>query len=711
MRGPAASCRRPLALGVRGGWRGHRSTGQGNGAITAVVAMQARLVVRCPSCAFESPEGARFCAQCGDRLAPGCPACGAEASPTDKFCAACGTPLPAAAYAGTPAAAGRSAAARGRLPAGERRQVTVLFADLVGYTRLASELDAEEVHRLLGGFFARADRIVEAFGGSIDKHIGDCVMAVFGAPLAHDNDPERAVRAALAIRDALPELGRELGRTVGVHIGIASGQVVASDTGSDARRDYTVTGDTVNLASRLTDRAGADEILISDVVRGRLPDGFACTGIGALEVEGLAAPVTAWRLLGLAEAGAAPARPFVGRRAELAQFRGVLEACRDGGAGQAVYLRGSAGIGKTRITEEFRRAAEARGFACHTGLVLDFGTGAGQDAIGALVRGLLDVQGAGDLATRSAAAARALAEGLVEDEHGVFLHDLLDLPLPLGLRALYDAMDHQQRQRGRRATVARLVERSSARRPRLLLIEDVHWADRQTLEQLACLAQTVASAPALLVMTSRVEGDPLDQAWRATTAGAPLLTIDLGPLRPNEAEELAGAYLEASGEFARRCLERAGGHPLFLEQLLRHAEERAELGVPGTVQSLVQARMDQLEPADRQALLAASVFGQRFSLPALRDLLEHADYGGERLVEQLLVRPEGDDLLFAHALIRDAVYDTLLKATRRTLHRRAAAWFEGRDPVLYAEHLDRAEDPAAAAAYLAAARREAAAYH
>ncbi len=212
-------------------------------------------------------------------------------------------------------------------------------------------------------------------------------------------------------------------------------------------------------------------------------------------------------------------------------------------------------------------------------------------------------------------------------------------------------------------------------------------------------------------MTSRVEGDPLDPAWRAAIAGAALLTIDLGPLRPKEAEQLAGPYLEASSVFARRCLERAEGNPLFLEQLLRHAEERAESGVPGSVQSLVQARMDQLEPTDKQALTAAAIFGQRFSLAALRHLIERSDYDCRRLVEQLLVRPEGDDFLFAHALIRDAVYDTLLKASRRTLHRRAAGRFEGRDPVLYAEHLDRAEDAAAASAYLAAAKSRAAVYH
>jgi class 3 adenylate cyclase/tetratricopeptide (TPR) repeat protein len=659
--------------------------------------------VRCPSCGFESAEGAKFCAQCGGRLALSCPGCGAPADSGHKFCPACGAFLQAPAPDAPQAIATATE--------GERRQVTVLFVDLAGYTKLASELDAEEVHSLLGRFFARADGIVEAFGGTVDKHIGDCVMAVFGAPLAHSNDPERAARAALAIRDAVPALGQELGREVGVHIGIASGQVVASGTGSEAHSEYTVTGDSVNLAARLTDRARSGEILISDAVRRLLPPRFTCAEVGAFEVKGLARPVVAWRLSGLGETVQAAGRPFVGRRAELAQFQGMLEVCLESGAGQTIYLRGEAGIGKTRLVEEFRRQAEARGFAYHVGLVLDFGAGTGRDAIRAMVRSLLDVEGPSGAEATLAGAERALAEGLLAEDRRVHLNDLLDLPQPIELRALCDAMDNARRNRGQRETVAELVQAVSARRPLLLAVEDVHWADRPTLEHLAGLAEAVAGAPALLVMTSRVEGDPLDQAWRASLGGSPLLTIDLGPLRPKEAEALAAAYHEASREFARRCLERAAGNPLFLDQLLRHAEGRAEGGVPGSVQSLVQARMDQLEPADKQALLAAAVFGQRFSRDSLGYLIDRPDYACAALVEQVLVRPEGDGFLFAHALIRDAVYDTLLKASRRALHRRAAAWFDGKDPALHAEHLDRAEDAAAPAAYLAAARTQAAVYH
>ncbi|MGH6914721.1 MAG: AAA family ATPase, partial [Geminicoccales bacterium] len=413
-------------------------------------------------------------------------------------------------------------------------------------------------------------------------HIGDCVMALFGAPVAHGNDPERAVRAALDIQGRLPGLADELGRPIGAHIGVASGQVVASRTGSASRQEYTVTGDSVNLASRLTDRAASGETLISDAVHRALEDRLECAAVGELAVKGLAKPVRAWQLLGLRESARLGRQPFVGRHSELHQLEAALPTCCGSGRGQAIYVRGEAGIGKTRLVEEFRYLAAEQGFACHCGLVLDFGAGTGQDAIRSIVRDLLGLSSTSDPATVEAAAERAVADDLVASERRIYLNDLLDMPQPVELRALYDAMDNSTRNSGKRATVAELVTRASGRLPLLLVIEDLHWADRPTLDHLAGLTEAVAGCPALLVMTSRIEGDPLDDAWRLRVAGSPLLTVDLGPLRPREAEALAGTYLDAGGELARRCIERAAGNPLFLEQLLLNSEEDTEAapGVP-----------------------------------------------------------------------------------------------------------------------------------
>jgi class 3 adenylate cyclase/tetratricopeptide (TPR) repeat protein len=593
---------------------------------------------------------------------------------------------------------------------GERRQVTVVFADLAGFTELSSRLDSEDVHALLGRFFELVDRIVAEHGGHVDKHIGDCVMAVFGAPVAHGNDAERALRAALAAREAMPALSAEAGRALDVHIGVAGGQVVASRLGSARHREYTVTGETVNLASRLTDAAGAGEILVSEAVRRALAARFDGVETEKLVAKGFAAPVRAWRLHRLLAGSAGAGTPFVGRETQLWQLEAALSACLETGRGQTVHLRGEAGIGKTRLVEELRGRAEAAGLKCHFAHVLDFGAGSEHDAVRTLVRSFLDVDaigGAGDLA---AAVEHAGAHGLIRPEDAVFLNSLLGLAQPPELRALYDALDNAARVEGVRRTLASLVEGASRRAPRLLVVEDLHWADPVTRDHLATLAALMPDLPALLLLTSRKENDPLDAEWRARIAGAPLMTIELGPLRRDEALALAATFLETAERFVDQCLERAAGNPLFLEQLLRHAEESASDRVPGSVQNLVQARIDRLESVDKLALQAASVLGQRFDRKALRHLLGRSEYEPGRLVAQQIVRSDADGLLFAHALIRDAVYGTLLKSRRRELHGLAADWFAGRDAVLHAQHLDRAESDAAPPAYLHAARQQAAEY-
>jgi class 3 adenylate cyclase len=536
--------------------------------------------------------------------------------------------------------------------------VTVLFADLAGYTAWGQQLDAEEVHALLEQYFDCADSAIQQHGGHITRHIGDCVMAVFGAPVAHDNDAERAARAALAIQAAIPEVSARVGRPVGVHIGIAGGQVVASRTGSASYSEYTVTGNAANLASRLTDAAEAGEILVSDETRGALAERFDYVDAGALDIKGFTEPVRAWRLRGLRPV-VREQRPFVGRRAELRLLEAALAACRETRRGPAMYVRGEAGIGKTRLIEEIQRTATEAGFACHAALVLDFGGGVGRDVIRALARGLLGVEVTSDTEPVRAAAAAALSSDVVASDDAVFLNDLLNLPQPAELRPIYEAMDTGTRSQGRQRVMARILDRTSRQRPRLLVVEDLHWADQPVLVHLAKLATAVAQHPAVLIMTSRIEGDPLDEAWRSEATGAPLTTIDLGPLPSDDARALAEALIAANKGFAERCVERAAGNPLFLDQLLRHADESQAVAVPSSIQSLVQERIDRLDPADKAAVQAASVLGQRFVNLALAHLLDRADYVPDRLVSRLLVRPQqasGDVFLFTHVLIRDAIY-------------------------------------------------------
>ena len=594
--------------------------------------------------------------------------------------------------AGEPTASGGEA---------ERRQVTVLFADISGFTALSERLGAEATHDMLNEFFAVADAAVLRFGGAIDKHIGDAVMAVFGAPVAHTDDPERAVRTACELHDVV----RALEPPLAIHVGIASGQVVASRMGGEGHKAYTVTGDSVNLASRLTDLAGPGETYSSSAIARGLGERIEGALLGARMIEGLPEAVEVWRIERMSETAIfSTTTTFVGREEERARFAEAVEGCLADGQGETLLVRGEAGIGKTRLLQEFEVLAGQRGFESCTGLVLDFGTGKGQDAIGALVRGLLELPPGSGKALRAEAAEGALAGGLLTDNRRVHLYDSLDLEQREDLRALYEAMDNETRERGRRETLTDLVTGRAAKNPLLLRIEDLHWAGAAVLAQAAALARTAADCPMLLLLTTRITGDPFDEDWRARTLEAPLSTLDLMPLKVEEAADLAHEFADLEDGIIATCVARADGNPLFLEQLLRNADELVEDNIPGTVQGIVQARLDAIPDSDRRALQAASVLGQRFNLPAMLAVAGIGDFQPDRLLAAALIKPAEGGYLFGHALIREGAYNSLLSARRRELHLKAAEWFHGHDALLYATHLDKAGDDGAAQAYLAAGR-------
>ncbi len=618
-----------------------------------------------------------------------CSFCKAPLSPTAKFCSECGAKVPLASLQPKPSA-------------GERRQVSVLFADITGYTRLSSEIDPEELHALLGRYFDVVDRIIRDFGGTVDKHIGDAVMGVFGAPVSHGNDPERAVRAALGIHEAMQRLSADLGRSISVHIGVASGEVVAAATGSDVHREYTVLGDAVNLASRLDGLASAGETMISQGVQQAVDELVEAEAVGEVQVKGLAETVRVFRVRRLRQRGQAFRTPLVGREQELASFEEALEKARQG-RGSVLHLRGEPGIGKTRLAAEMRAHAEQQGFGAHSGLVLDFGTGRGQDAVRAIVLSVLGLSLDASLPEREASLGRARERADVTEEGLGAAYDLLSLPQPPALRGQYEALSETMRAEVRKRAVVRLLERDSQKLPLLIGVEDVHWADEATLGALAAVAELTGRARILLLVTSRMDGDPLSAEFWAGVADCSHIRLDLTPLDLGSAKTLAEGFSGVDSRRLRACVDRSGGNPLFLEQLLL---SEAEGVLPDSVQSLVQARMDRLDARDKRALQAAAVIGQRFSLDLLRHLLGDRDFECGALQERGLVRREGDDWLFAHALVRDGVYSSLLKQARRDLHRQAATWFGNSDAVLRAEHLDRAEDEAAPRAYLEAARSQ-----
>jgi class 3 adenylate cyclase/tetratricopeptide (TPR) repeat protein len=661
--------------------------------------------MKCQGCQHENNAAAKFCQECGSALARHCLACGGTLGLAAKFCPECGAVAgvegSVAARAVAPAPQQFSSDASGSV-AGDRRQAAVLFVDISGYSAQCARSDAEQVQAMLSRFFDAMDRVIETYGGHVIDRIGDAVMVVFGAPVAHGNDAERAVRAALEMHNAATTLVDCDGQPLRLHIGVASGEVVAATIGTGVTSKYSVTGDAVNLAARLVASATDDETLISESLRGLVFAAVEAQALGERAIKGLAAPVPIWKLLGLRDVRPEHS-PLVGRHAELAQVSSAMDVVRDRGTGLTIFVRGDAGIGKSRLVTEFRERARQRGFDVPLGQVLDFGVGKGQDAVPTVLKAVLNVATQADNAARRLGVDLGLASGLIEGDEELFVNEWLDLRQPSALKAIFDAMDNTTRIRRSGEALAAVLRRAAARQPRLVIFEDIHWAAADLLPHLAAITQVAAQAPLILVLTSRIEGDPLDKTWRAAVHACPLLTIDLAPLRAQDAQLMAGTLLQGSSGFAQRCVARAEGNPLFLEQLLRAGSDSEATSVPPTIQSLVLERVDRLAAHDRSAVQAASVIGKRFALDSLRAISTDPGAGIDALVAADLVRRDGSGFLFAHALIQEAVYASILKSIRRDLHRRAAAWFGDAEPVLQAEHLDRGEDPGAAHAYLVAA--------
>ncbi len=601
---------------------------------------------------------------------------------------------------------------------GERKPVTMLFADITGSTALTEKLDAEETHDLLYGATQCMCEAVENNRGTVCRFMGDGVMAMFGAPAASERHAVDACEAALemqqAIRDYVIDIETRHGNSLQIRVGLHSGEVVVLTVGEGDKAEYDASGPTVPIAARMEQAAKPGEVYLTAATQTLAASRIETQALAPVSVKGISEPVPVFvlrRVRSVEEAVPDAARtPFVGRRAELNQFRGMLDICIAESHGQTVYVRGEPGIGKTRLVEEFSHIALDKGVSSYQGLVLPFGVGKGQDAIRALVRRLLSIPPGSGKDERQRAAETALNGGRLEPGQAVFLEDLLDLAQSAELRTLYDAMDNTTRNQGKQAVVSALVTAESNTRPILVIVEDAHWADAITLAHLSTLAKTVAECPALLVMTSRIDGDQLDQSWRSTTDGSPLITIDLGPLRKQDSMALIGQFIDTSDALAESCLKRASGNPLFLEQLLHNAQEGTDESLPDSIQSLVLARMDRLEPADKRALQAASVIGQCFDADVLRDLLATEDYDCRELVEHNLVRPKGGGFLFTHALIQESVYSSLIKSQRRELHRKAGRWYADSDLVLHAEHLAHAGDESAPGAFLRAAREQAEQY-
>ena len=355
--------------------------------------------------------------------------------------------------------------------------------------------------------------------------------------------------------------------------------------------------------------------MLDDAVHDAVVDETRCVALEAMPIKGIDRPVAAWRFAGFgADDLRVSQRPFVGRVGRARAARGGDRDLHGGRRRRArLCARRSRASASRGSSPNSGGSRAAEGFACHTGLVLDFGTAKGRDPIRDIVASLLGLPPTSPPEERERALDATIASGTLAADRRPFLADLLDLPLPDAGSEMYQAMDNAARQRGRGDVVVRLVDAASRVSPVLVTIEDLHWADRVTLDYIAALAHAIARTRVVVALTTRPDGDPLDGGWRSSLQRCPLLTLDLAPLSDEDAERLAAGVFATSARVAHKCVERAGGNPLFLEQLLRAAEEHEDR-LPASLQSLVLARVDRLPEHDRAALRAAAVIGQRFPL-------------------------------------------------------------------------------------------------
>ncbi|WP_248800125.1 ATP-binding protein [Pseudomonas sp. MWU13-2105] len=526
---------------------------------------------------------------------------------------------------------------------------------------------------------AEIERLIRQFGGVPVVSPADVVTARFGAPQAYRSDSERALLCALA-------LSREQfvrpGHGIVLQLVRQEGEAAAVD---EALRQL--------LGHKRVDRHGNAPVHVAQGLVEQLRARFEFSATG----EAFPAYSQCLRLRHLDEN--AP-RPLVGRAVEVLQFKGVIEATQAYQDGHVVYVRGMAGIGKTRLVTEFFEMARQGGFACHHSDVLDFGMDSALWPLGQLARSLLGLgkqPQAGALELESALLRLKLA-----DEHAMFLRVLMaayraDEPLKSSL-SQYAAMSNEVRTQGLFSALLQLLLRVAVQQPLLICIEDLHWADSALCTLLGKLLDATDEAPVVWLLTSRHEGDPLESALRPYCTN-PMSLLDIAPIRAREASVLADQFIGVDPAYRADCVKRAQGNPLYLTQLLASRE-----GVfPDSLRHLIQTRFDRLLPEQRRALRYAAIFGNRCELALWREALGQPDYLPSADMRQGLLREaEPGRYLFVHDLVMHCLYDAMPDAVREQLHREVANLYRERDRSLYAQHLLRAKDPAAFDALLMA---------
>lgn len=662
--------------------------------------------MRCPRCRDENPDGARFCLHCGARLSVVCDGCGAAQPAGARFCPDCGREVtgPEVPAGYTPRHLSEQILATRDAIKGERKQVSVLFCDMVASSGLAAELGPEEFHLVIDRFFRVALAEVHRYEGTVNQFLGDGFMALFGAPIAHEDHARRAVLAGLAITERAE---------VKIRIGINSGLVVVGAIGDDLRMDYTAFGDTTVLAARLQAAAAPGAVLVSPRTAGLVGGYFRLEELAPVQVkERMVHPL---RVTGLGTrtgriASGDVLSPFTGRDRELAELRRVLDIAV-AGEGQVVGLAGEPGLGKSRLVLEFRRLAEPSATVLE-GRCLSYGASIAYLPLFDLVRDACGIT-ASDSPERVAAKIELRVKALQLDVSlAHYLRHAFGVRPDPGLAGL----DPQAIRAGTFDALRQLLVAEAEHRPLVVLVEDLHWIDQTSQDFLAEFTGELPSVPVMLLVTYRAGYCP---PWIGKSFASQLA---LRPLLPRASEEIVASILAGGGRGAAAAIaERGEGNPFFLEELARAARDQATapagFPVPETIQQVLAARIDRLSGGQKAAIQLAAVLGREFSL----DLAEQVWDGDESLearlqelkgLEFLRERHGAADRLFVftHVLTREVAYDTLLQARRRELHGRVgAALEEPQDSQrfehceLLAYHYSRSDEPGRAIPYLAIA--------
>ena len=659
----------------------------------------------CASCGAENKAGRKFCAECGASLVSTCPTCGVPYEPGERFCGECGTPLVASA-APAPGTARASALmppggpVRGFTdlasgPVAERRLVSVLFADLVGFTPYSEERDSEEVRETLTRYFDIASEVITRYGGLVEKFIGDAVMAVWGTPTAREDDAERSVRAALELVDAVRVLGSGIQARAGVLTGEAAVTLGATNQGM-------VAGDIVNTAARLQSAAAPGTVLVGEATQRAASAAIAFEPAGEQSLKGKATPVPAfWALRVVAERGGrgrsdALEAPFVGRDDELRLLKDLYHATAREGRTRLVSVTGIGGIGKSRLAWEFEKYLDGivATIWWHRGRSPAYGEGISFWALGEMIRGRAGLAETDDELVTRAKVAALLEEHVPIDAERRWIEPallaLLGIETGIGSDQLFGAW-------------RTFFERLAATGPVVLVFEDLHWSDSGTIDFIDHVLEWSRSLPLYIVTLARPELLDRRPDWGAGRRN--FTSLYLEPLdEPAMRALLAGLVPGLPEPAVRAIVDRAEGIPLYAVETVRMlvAEGRladagagtytptgdlSTLAIPETLTALIAARLDSLDPADRSLVLDAAVLGQSFSLAGLAAVSGIDEATLDARIRALVRRelfvhetdprsPERGQVAFVQALIREVAYNTLARKDRKTRHLAAARYFE-----------------------------------